>query len=193
MEDCFLPGCCAEAAQRCCQQHSQPKERQEHSSRHLGALGGFPELPCKRMGYQEITAWCNECFALCQLWVFWFFDLFIVLKKKHGNALLWKKYTSRLLSHDVYILLSSSIFLKNFLLEGWYASDKNLSLISQQSWQTTFFVVSSDTSEWQDMKYWFIKSRNVVFKYSKNSRRKCYLQDEISSLNSHRPIFLQQL
>lgn len=30
------------------------------------------------------------------------------------------------------------------------------------------------------------QSRNDMFKYLKNSRRKCYLQDEISSLNSYK-------
>lgn len=86
---------------RCCQQHNQPRERWERSSRWHGALRGFPKLSCQHVGFQEIMAWDNECFVLHQLWVFCFFGLvllFFSLKKKHGNAVLRKKITFWLLS-----------------------------------------------------------------------------------------------
>jgi len=39
-----------------------------------------------------------------------------------------------------------------------------VSLISRQSWGTVFLTTTNGISEWQDMKYLFMKRRKAMFK-----------------------------
>ena len=113
VEDSFLPGCHAEAAQKVlpAAQPSPLRDRNEAAS----STGHWEASPNRRVNTQDFErSGCPApALGVC------FFDLFIFLKKKLGNAPLRKKiHNYATFSPSLYLAKLIHFFLRNFLLEG---------------------------------------------------------------------------